>query len=712
MVLESNKHISTLRSYGKSNSSSYPESTPALALDTCLQEKKDAAELTKPCAKDITRLDQREKLEDSDAEESFVADSQPKGTDVGCSSDTKKKRSSENNRKACKPVGLSLAGTEVSYNSLGVPSYQCRSCNATMWYEERNNKGNETANPTFSLRCQEARIDHSINVGRGLYTFHINGQNYHRIGSLLPQEGTQPRYTQLWFFDTQNELRNRLNAFVDNEIEDNLDVTIVGSLLEMLNQNSSIAQSFLMAKDWCHSHSSVNVELHLLFKRTSARQYNTPTVAKVLALITNDFGDGDPTRHINNKIFGESRAVVYVIEFQKRGLPHADILLWLEDHYKCRTPEEIHDIISAELPLSTDNPTRYKAITDYMLYDPCGKDARSTIVIQEYMPNGHAVTTEKVAVVDEIKNYLNCRYLAPCEAVWCMLSFDIHYSYLSVMKLNFHLPNQQPVTLRDSESLSALLEREGINVTMFTDWFALNERNPPARAWTYAEIPQYYVLYERLTMWKPQKQRKCIGRIVYSTPASGIASLLLLAGRTAHSRFVIPLELLETSTCGIKQNTHLAELIQEVELIIWDEAPMTQKYAFEALDKTLKDILGYPTPTNRNKIFGGLTVLLGGDFRQILPVIPKGKRLDIVQACINRSDLWKHCKVFTLTRSMQVNKYYANGELDIRKLDFNQWVLAVGDGKLPAKIKDWEDEPTWIQIPEKFLINASDSPIA
>ncbi|GJX28946.1 ATP-dependent DNA helicase PIF1-like protein [Tanacetum coccineum] len=80
------------------------------------------------------------------------------------------------------------------------------------------------------------------------------------------------------------------------------------------------------------------------------------------------------------------------------------------------------------------------------------------------------------------------------------------------------------------------------------------------------------------------------------------------AGRTAHSRFVIPLELLENITCGIKHNTHLAELMQEVELIIWDEAPRTQKYAFEALDKTLRDILGYPAPENRNKIFGGLTV--------------------------------------------------------------------------------------------------------
>ncbi|GJS31269.1 ATP-dependent DNA helicase PIF1-like protein [Tanacetum coccineum] len=101
-------------------------------------------------------------------------------------------------------------------------------------------------------------------------------------------------------------------------------------------------------------------------------------------------------------------------------------------------------------------------------------------------------------------------------------------------------------------------------VSMFTDWFALNERYPPARAQTYAEIPQYYVWYKRLKMWKPRKQRKCIGRIVYLTPASGIASLLLPAGRTAHNRFVIPLELLENNICGIKRDTHLAELMQEI----------------------------------------------------------------------------------------------------------------------------------------------------
>ncbi|GKF19162.1 hypothetical protein Tco_0067800 [Tanacetum coccineum] len=66
----------------------------------------------------------------------------------------------------------------------------------------------------------------------------------------------------------------------------------------MLDRSSAIAQAFRMARDWCHSHSFVNVELRLLSERTSSRQYNAPTVAEVVAFIINYFGDGDPTRDI------------------------------------------------------------------------------------------------------------------------------------------------------------------------------------------------------------------------------------------------------------------------------------------------------------------------------------------------------------------------------------------------------------------------------
>nr|GEX47057.1 hypothetical protein [Tanacetum cinerariifolium] len=150
-----------------------------------------------------------------------------------------------------------------------------------------------------------------------------------------------------------------------------------------------------------------------------------------------------------NKIFEESFAAVYVIEFQKRELPHAHILLWLEDHYKYRTLGEI----LAELPSPTDDLLGYKAVTDYMLHGPCGKDVRYALCNVEGKCSKHFTKPIYEETIIDQDGY-------PI----------------------YRRRDDKPVTLRDSECLPALLEMEGINVTMFTDWFVLNERHPPVRA--------------------------------------------------------------------------------------------------------------------------------------------------------------------------------------------------------------------------------------
>jgi hypothetical protein len=139
------------------------------------------------------------------------------------------------------------------------------------------------------------------------------------------------------------------------------------------------------------------------------------------------------------------------------------------------------------------------------------------------------------------------------------------------------------------------------------------------------------------------------GKIVLAVASCGIAALLLQGGRTAHSRFHIPLILTEESTCDIKQRSDLAELITKTSLILWDEAPMANKICFEALDRSLRDILRNTNENSGKKPFGGMTVVLGGDFRQILPVLPKGRRHNIVSASIKRSYLWNHFQILKLT---------------------------------------------------------------
>jgi ATP-dependent DNA helicase PIF1 len=96
----------------------------------------------------------------------------------------------------------------------------------------------------------------------------------------------------------------------------------------------------------------------------------------------------------------------------------------------------------------------------------------------------------------------------------------------------------------------------------------------------------------------------------------------------------------------------LAELLQVAALIIWDEAPMTHRRCFEALDTTLRDILSEHNPANAILPFGGKPIVFGGDFRQILPVVRKGSRSSIVSASITNSRLWHHVVVLKLHTNM------------------------------------------------------------
>lgn len=79
-------------------------------------------------------------------------------------------------------------------------------------------------------------------------------------------------------------------------------------------------------------------------------------------------------------------------------------------------------------------------------------------------------------------------------------------------------------------------------------------------------------------LWKTLSYKLLAKRkIVINVASSGIASLLLPGGKTAHSQFSIPLVLNEDSCCFIKQGSLKVELLQHASLIIWDEAPMVNK---------------------------------------------------------------------------------------------------------------------------------------
>ena len=72
---------------------------------------------------------------------------------------------------------------------------------------------------------------------------------------------------------------------------------------------------------------------------------------------------------------------------------------------------------------------------------------------------------------------------------------------------------------------------------------------------------------------------------------------------------------------------------------------MAHKYVLEAVDRMLKD------KVNDRKPMGGITLLLSGDFRQILPVVRRGSKADHINACLKTSILWKYIEKLTLKKT-------------------------------------------------------------
>lgn len=134
-------------------------------------------------------------------------------------------------------------------------------------------------------------------------------------------------------------------------------------------------------------------------------------------------------------------------------------------------------------------------------------------------------------------------------------------------------------------------------------------------------------------------------------------------------------------------------------LIIWDEAPMANKYCFEAVDRSLRDIMKTIDEVYSTKPFGGITTVLGGDFRQILPVVPKGDRQDTVQACIKTSYLWEFCEVHSLLENMRLKSNNMDYASKASMKSFADWILDIGDGKHCS-----DNGESWISIQSDLMI--------
>ena len=307
----------------------------------------------------------------------------------------------------------------------------------------------------------------------------------------------------------------------------------------------------------------------------------------------------------DREIIGKVVAKIHVIEYQKRGLPHAHILIWFANSDKLRTEEDIDRLISAEIPDPVTQPQLYKIVKETMIHGPCGivdgkvfnrtcqssgsctknfpksfsantstcvdgypvyrrrNDGRfvetrgvkldnrwvvpycavlslkyqchinleacmsikSVKYLFKYVYKGHDCINLELSEGnhvynhDEIRMYLDARYVSAPEAFWRLSEYEMHGKSHTIIRLPVHLPDFQNVYFRPGMAEEALARSHG---TQLTAWFDLNkdEDDPSSNQYLYVDIPLHYVFIKKTKKWKKRQRggEKVIPRMYSVSP--------------------------------------------------------------------------------------------------------------------------------------------------------------------------------------------------
>ena len=95
---------------------------------------------------------------------------------------------------------------------------------------------------------------------------------------------------------------------------------------------------------------------------------------------------------------------------------------------------------------------------------------------------------------------------------------------------------------------------------------------------------------------------------------------------------------------------------------------MANKMLLECVDRSIREVMENDQP------FGGITVVFSGDWRQCLPIVPRGGKAEIMAATMKSSNLWRVAIVHKLTENMRLR---TGGE---DYADFANWLMRVGNG--------------------------------
>lgn len=229
---------------------------------------------------------------------------------------------------------------------MGSPEYKCGFCGAFFWYRERCVATSTKTDVRYNLCCREGRVclpalqpppqllkmllspnacpdsnhfrdlirtynsllsmtsigchvDEHINNGSAPYVFKISGEVYHRIGSLLPVADCRPSFLQLYVFDTENEINNRLAPFSNAKSNRMLRASLIEALVKMLDTHNVLVRHFRCLRDRYLQSNLCELQIRIRSDRDhSAHQYSAPTASEIVGFVVGDLSAEQKGRDI------------------------------------------------------------------------------------------------------------------------------------------------------------------------------------------------------------------------------------------------------------------------------------------------------------------------------------------------------------------------------------------------------------------------------
>ncbi|XP_076928594.1 uncharacterized protein LOC143592592 [Bidens hawaiensis] len=214
-----------------------------------------------------------------------------------------------------------------AYIDLGDCRCVCQFCGAYFWYAERSLSASRNDNPCYTQCCKGgdiklpffrsyspaivqlydqphflsniraynsmfsmtsfgAKVDDSINKSSSPYVFKIEGQIHHWLGSLCPPPNEKPRFLQIYIYDTDNEVSNRLRFFSGDK-ESTISPDVVSLLITELESKNELVKLFRTARDICQSNELPTFSIRL-YAGPPERCYDTPVSDCIGAIIADD----------------------------------------------------------------------------------------------------------------------------------------------------------------------------------------------------------------------------------------------------------------------------------------------------------------------------------------------------------------------------------------------------------------------------------------